>query len=259
MPALPELQASFAAAILTGAPGRLPLSIAPSALGAERRIQIYRNHLAVSLGECLAATFPVLKELVGEGFFTQTARRFASEFPPSSPVLSEYGEAFPAYLAQTAGAEDFAYLADVGAFEWAINRAYHADNAAPLRAEALLSVPEANRGSIALALHPSARLVVSEYPILDIWRAHQPGARDERVDLDRGGVRVIVWRQGLDVGWRTLTAAEARFVEALMSRSSLADACAAALAEDSGFQPASLLAEMFAADTFTGFSPDTLH
>lgn len=258
MPALPDLQAAFAAAILTGAPGRLPLSIAPSSLGAERRIQIYRNHLSVSLGECLAATFPVLNALVGEGFFAQTARRFASEFPPSSPVLCEYGEAFPGYLVQAAGADDFAYLADVGAFEWAISRAYHADDAAPLRAEALLTVPETDRGGIVLALHPSARLIASDYPILDIWRAHQPGASDERVDLGRGGACLLVWRQGLDVGWRTLTAAEARFVQSLMSRCSLADACASALAEDSEFQPASLLAEMFAAEMFTGFSPDIL-
>lgn len=258
MPALRDVQTAFAAAILNGAIGRLPLSVAPMALGAERRVQVYRNHFTISLTECLAATFPVLKALVGENYFNQSARRFAAEFPPVSPVLFEYGEAFPGYLAQAAGSNDFAYLADVGAFEWAINCAYHADDAAPIQPHDLLSVAEERWDDVVLRLHPSARLVASEYPVLAIWRAHQPdGTDNEAIDLGRGGVHLLVWRRNLDVGWRVLSAAEAAFVSRLLARSSLGDACAAAVAEDSRFQPGPWLAELFAGALPTGFSLPT--
>ena len=120
MPALPELQQSFAAAILAGDMAPLAAEIAPVRLGAARRAAIYRNHFAISLGEALAATFPVLQRLVGEAYFAQAADRFVAAAPPTSPVLFEYGEAFPSYLAGRAGADAFAYLVDVGAFEWAI-------------------------------------------------------------------------------------------------------------------------------------------
>lgn len=258
MPMLHEVQTAFTAALLAATPGRLSLSVAPMPLGAERRIQVYRNHFAISLTECLGATFPMLKALVGEAYFNQSARRFASEFPPSSPVLFEYGEGFPRFLAEMTRSEEFAYLADVGAFEWAINCAYHADDEAPIDAQALLSVPEKQQGTLVLHLHPSAQIVASEYPVLDIWRASQPGnVEEDAVDLGRGGVRLLVWRSGIDVGWRELAAAEAAFAAALLARSPLPGACAAALAEDPDFQPGALLADLFAGALLTGFSLPT--
>lgn len=254
MPALHDVQTAFADAILTGAAGSLPSLVAPLALGAERRIQVYRNHFAISLTEGLAATFPVLRALVGDAYFGRSARRFASEFPPSSPVLFEYGERFPSLLAQSAG-DEFAYLADVGAFEWAINCAYHADDAVPMQPQALLSVPAERHGDLILHLHPSARLIVSAYPILDIWRANQPdGANRDAIDLRRGGTHLLVWRNGIDVGWRGLTAAEASFIAAVLADRPLAHACTAAFTEDGAFQPGHLLAELFAGALLTGVS-----
>ena len=166
--------------------------------------------------ECLAVTFPVLKALVGENYFNQCARRFAADYPPPSPVLFEYGEAFPRFLAEMTRSENFAYLADVGAFEWAINRAYHADDADPMRPQALLSAVEERRDEFIFHLHPSASLVASDYPILDIWRANQAvqsdGSPDTVIDLARGGIRLLVWRHGGDVVWQRLGTAEAAFV-----------------------------------------------
>ena len=258
MPALREVQTAFAAAILTGNAGTLPLHVAPMALGAEQRIQIYRNHFTISLIGCLSATFPVLQALVGEAFFDQSARSFAIDFPPSSPVLFEYGESFPAFLAEATKAVDFAYLADVGAFEWAINHAYHADDAEPLDAETLLTVPEANRGDMSLSLHPSVRLFVSNYPVLDIWRANQPGSDStQTIDLTRGGARLLVWRNDIDVVWRELDEPEITFLASLMNGSTLTTACAAALNTDASFQPTTLLTELIRSGLITEFSLTT--
>ena len=146
MPALREIERSFVDAVRWSDATTLAAHVAPLALSAERRIQIYRNHFTISLTEALSATYPTLKALVGEAFFDQTARRFAAEQPPSSPVLFEYGAAFPTFMAEATHSPEYRYLSDVGAFEWAINHAYHADDAPPFDPSTLLTVPEAQIG-----------------------------------------------------------------------------------------------------------------
>jgi hypothetical protein len=257
MHALPDLQMDVIDAILSGATAdRLADAIHPSSIAAPDRIGIYRNHFTITLTESLGITFPVLKALVGERFFAQCARRYAQTHPPRSPVLFKYGRAFPVSLALMAGSA-FAYLADVGAFEWAVNHAYHAEDASAIEASALARLPAGRHGDIILELHPSAQLVTSGYPVVDIWRANQPGAAETTINLDAGGVRLLIWRNEMDVMWQSLTQPEFAFVGALIGRSTLVGACGAALAADSSFDAGSALRKLFAAGVVAGASHST--
>jgi uncharacterized protein (UPF0276 family) len=64
-----------------------------------RRFDVHRNNVVTSLTAALAATFPVVLELVGADFFQAMAREFVRAAPPASPVLAEYGEAFADFVA----------------------------------------------------------------------------------------------------------------------------------------------------------------
>ncbi|MGE5539010.1 MAG: DUF2063 domain-containing protein [Gemmatimonas sp.] len=256
MPGLRDLQRDFAAAITGGSVDPLTRHIRPAPLGPERRIAIYRNHFVITLTESLGITFPVLKALVGEAFFDQSARRFAEMYPPTSPVLFEYGERFPHFLRDETRSSEFDYLVDVGVFEWAINHAYHAADADPLDANALLRVSPEQRADIALTFHPSVRLLTSAYPVLDLWRAHQPGREAEVIDISKGGVRLLVWRHGIDVVWQMLTPAEHAFCAALATGAPLAKACGAALAVDASFDAGATLHDMFTGHTVAGIAVD---
>ncbi|HTI86933.1 MAG TPA: DNA-binding domain-containing protein [Alphaproteobacteria bacterium] len=257
MHALPELQMDFADSVLSGVTAdRLADAIRPSPIAAADRIGIYRNHFAITLTESLGITYPVLKALVGERFFAQCARRYAQTHPPRSPVLFEYGRAFPVSLADAAGS-GFAYIADVGAFEWAVNHAYHADDSLPVGASTLARIPAERHGDIVLELHASAQLVISRYPVVDIWRANQPDAAEATIDLDAGGVRVLVWRNGIDVVWQSLTQPELAFVAAVLDRSALIDACTAALTIDPTFDAGGALRNLFAGGAVAGISLPT--
>jgi hypothetical protein len=127
-----------------------------------------------------------------------------------------------------------------------------------MRADALLLVPAESRGNLCLTLHPSVRLVASNFPVLDIWQANQPGAEaDDTIDLDRGGVRLIVWRHAIDVVWRTLPPADHAFIAALaagqpLGQAFIAACSAAAIANE--FQPGPMFADLIASDLLTGFS-----
>ena len=64
MPALHELQAAFAAAILGDEAGPLAAAVRADGIAAERRIQVYRNNSLITLTAALQATFPVVCRLL---------------------------------------------------------------------------------------------------------------------------------------------------------------------------------------------------
>src|SRR3546814_14210823 len=81
---------------------------------------------------------------------------------------------FPTFLAALPDLGGHNYLPDVAAFEWALNVAYHADDAALLRPEDLPD-PDAV-GRMRFPLHPSAQRLSTPFPITQIWQVHQPDA-----------------------------------------------------------------------------------
>ena len=81
------------------------------------RFAVYRNNVTSALSDVLADSFPVTQQLVGEEFFRAMARVFLRRSPPSSPMLSAYGEGFPAFVEDFAPARAVPYLADVARLE----------------------------------------------------------------------------------------------------------------------------------------------
>ena len=79
----------------------------------DRRFAVYRNNVQHGLSVALATRFPVIERLVGADFFAATARVFAAQHPPETPVLQDWGEAFPTFLAGFEPAAELPYLADV--------------------------------------------------------------------------------------------------------------------------------------------------
>lgn len=242
MPSLREIQREISRYLLGGPDAQAAECVAHDRLEPARRLQIYRNHLRISLREALAAAFPVVARLVGPDYFAAAARRFVESHPPRQPVLTEYGAAFPDFLVTLPNAPD--YLRDVARLEWAINESAMAPEATPLTPDSLASIIEAGFHELPFDPHPATRLVVSAYPIDGIWRANQPGSDDEVVDLGAGGAALLIWRRDGEVQFRRLSPAEHRFVAALVERNTIGRAAASALDEDPYFDLSAALAAL---------------
>lgn len=237
MSALLERQREFAAA-LTGSLYTIAEKVIGDAIPAEGRVQVYANHFRVSLLEALATTFPVTRALVGEAFFAQTARAFLIFEPPRSPVLAQYGGGFPTFLAALPDLGGHNYLPDVAAFEWALNTAYHADDAILLRPEDLPD-PE-TAAQLRLPLHPSAQRLSTPFPISEIWQVHQPDAPAvDRIDMNGEGERLLIWRQDIDICWRKLDPGEDLLLAELSADAPLGKAALAASGQQGFDFPAS--------------------
>ena len=79
--------------------------------------------------------------------------------------------------------------------------------------QALDAVAEADRDRIAFRLPPSATLFASPFPIHRIWAVNQDDAlHDEVIDINEGGVQLIIWRQGFDMRIDPLNDGEWQFL-----------------------------------------------
>lgn len=197
MPSLHELQRAFSAATVFGDPAALAsLGIATGTLKAEARVGIYRGNVLGNYRKALAATYPVIKRLVGAPFFDAASDNFVRGHPSTRGDINRYGADFAGFLGEYPPARDLKYLPDVARLEWAVDQAAIARDAPPFDLGALSRVPSELHGELRFSLNPSAALVVSPYPLLHIWRANQPGAdSDERIDFDEGGDTLLVLRR----------------------------------------------------------------
>lgn len=234
--ALRELQRGFAGAVLTRDLARFAHAIAPGRLTPAQHLQVYRNNVAISLTDALAAAYPVVARLVGADFFAHAADQFIRRHPPASGNLHDFGAELAGFLAEFGPATALVYLPDVARLEWAFHEAFHAADHAPFDLARLAGVAPDRYGTLRFTLHPSARLIASPYPIHRIWQANQPAqSGEETIDLAAGPARLLVVRRGLDVEVEALAPAEFVFLSAMAEHAPFAAACARAVAAEPAF------------------------
>ena len=109
--------------------------------------------------------------------------------------------------------------------------------AAALDLEALRAIDPADYGQLHFELHPACRLFSSEYPVLDIWHANQPGAGPiERINLANGATRALLHRPAQVVQFHLLSVAHAALLEAFGRDLPLGEALDAAHNVDPAFE-----------------------
>jgi hypothetical protein len=254
MPSLHEMQRGFAAAIVFGDTAAVAtLGIADGGLDAEARIGIYRNNVLGNYRKALAATYPVVRKLVGAAFFNGAIDAFVRAHPSVHGDVNRYGSELARFLATYPPARELPYLPDVARLEWAVDQAGIAADAASLDFDALARVPADSLQNLRFMLHPSARFVVSAYPILRIWQFHQDGFGEETVDLGAGGDTLLVARGENGVAIERLSAGEHSLLTALAARAGLGEASARAIASEPGFDLTRALRHHVAAQTLVAF------
>jgi hypothetical protein len=248
--ALHDLQAAFAAHIAGEDSNALVAAVVGDAIPAAARLRVYRHHVFHSLASALSATFPTVQALVGNEFFRGMARAFVASDLPTQPVLSEYGADFAAFVQDYAPANELPYLADMARLDWALNAAFHSPPEPRLAVADLAEIPVEQLPGKSIVLAPGAGVIRSTYPIDCIWRAAQPGAPSETVDLDGGGATLLAMRRPDDAGFVVLGEGEASFLEALAAGRTLEQAAAAALTADAAFDLSSAFSRFLALGVF---------
>ena len=214
-----------------------------------QRFRVYRNNVAVALIDTLAATFPVTSALCGEAFFRTMAREFALRAPPGSPLLAEFGQGLPDFIAIHGAAQDVPYLADVARLEAVRALVWHAGDGVPLAADDLALWQE-RIGEAVLTLHPAHAVLASPYPVVSIWAAHNGVGELADIDLSQPEEALVI-RPDLETEIWRLPPGGAAFVRALAAGETVADAAMTTLAGNPAFDPATALSLVLRARLFT--------
>ena len=248
MPSLPELQRRFADALGADASARAP------------GFDVYRRSIDANYRRALAATYPVVRALVGAAFFDAAVDAFAAVRPSVSGDLNAYGGDFGDFLACHEPASTLPYLPDVARLEWALDesaRAADVDVDARALVAAISVIEEDAIPHVRLTLHPSCRLLVSRFPVFDIWKVHQPGSgSDMRVEVEGGGTTHLLTRRSADGPLvERLGAGEFAWLLALQGGSEFGAALARAMDADATFDLGEALQARVMDGTVSGIAP----
>lgn len=252
-----SVQAAFANALL--APDQACPEGVFSSNGADpaSRFAVYRNNVHSSLINALAAAYPVTLQLVGEEFFRAMAGLFVQASPPTSPLMSEYGSAFAAFIQDFEPAASVPYLADVARLERLRVGAYHAADTQPLDRQTVLQAlqGQTDLGKLRVQLHPSVSTFSSAYAVVAVWAAHQAeSAMDSLNPWHAQGALVL--RQGLAVKVFAIDSGSVAFINSLNSGAELEMAVALALEAFSEFDLNQCLTLLISHDTITHLHPE---
>ena len=216
------------------------------------RFAVYRNNVFVGLTKALAQRFPVTEQIVGAEFFTAMARVFAQHRKPASPLMIEYGDGFPNFVAGFAPAAELVYLADVARLEAAWTRAYHAADTPALSLAVLAAVAPERLPHVRLAPHPSATLLCSHHPVGSIWAAHQNAGGPSLEGWSPEAVLVV--RPEMAVTVSLVPLQDRIFAQAVLAGAALGEATEAALVDEPGFDFGAALVGLHARGAFAGFT-----
>jgi hypothetical protein len=251
---LAERQRDFALALLDDTRATPRGLVGPDGLPSPRRFAVYRNNVVGGLIETLKENYPAVHRIVGNEFFRAMAGQFATGHPPQCPIMLDYGAGFPEFIAGFEPAATLRYLADVARIERAWNEAYHAADAEPLSANDLLAIDQDRLARVRLALHPSLRVMQSQFPALTIWRMNIAGGEPAAVDLEAGGEDVLIIRPGAEVVVHQLPMGAAALVRTLRAGKPVVAAAIAALETAPYFDLRTILAGLIEAGAFIGWS-----
>ncbi len=168
-----DLIANYADSML--AESRFGLKNKPSTL---RGLRAYRANAQALAGAALQASYPVLRQLLGQENFSHLAQDFWQALPPERGDLAQWGAALPAYLSQVpqlqALLQVHAYLPDVARLEWALHRAATATDAA-LDEPSFQLLTSCDPSQLRLQLAPGCTVLRSAYPVVALVQWHDAG------------------------------------------------------------------------------------
>lgn len=140
-------------------------------------LAVYQRNLRATARRALQISFPTVVKLIGDELFQHASNQLLVSSPPKEGDWGVWGSGFAALLDQLPELEAYPYVVDCARLDFAVHMAsreqsFNVDHSS---LQLLASEPTEK---LRLRLNKTVKLITSEYPIVDIWIAHQ----DETLD-----------------------------------------------------------------------------
>ncbi len=226
MQLLRELQSGFLRSVFSRDNADFSKHLVAGRLVGDQAMEIYRNNVFGCLTQALEATYPVILQLAGKGFFKRMATEFICQHPSTCGDLHQFGRNFAQFLSHFPPAAELAYLPDIARLEWLCHEVFYEADCESLDISSLASVPSRSYEDLKLKLHPATRLFSSNFPANTIWEVNQPGhCGDQTVNLEIGRCRLLGKRTGHRVELQALTDGVWALLRGIVSGMKFGDIC----------------------------------
>jgi len=200
----------------------------------EARLAVYADGYLARTQEALAEVYEAVHHVLGDRAFTELSRAYAQSHASQEYNLSLFGRQLPAFLSTSPLAERLPFLPDLAALEWRVAQAFHAFDAPPLDPRELAVRSLDDWQAARLIFQPSVAVVVSAWPVLDIWEARTRPMSEINIDVVNRPQGVLVSRQEWQVRCRLLERPACDVLRELLAGQSLGGACASLAARYPG-------------------------
>jgi hypothetical protein len=233
VPPLVEVQRRLRDAVVgPGSSAIIPLLVGGADPG--ERLAIHRRHYEGSLVRALLDKFPATTWLIGSPAMHDAARAFVGLHPPTAPCIAEYGENFPAFLAEREGSPSLAYLRWFAELEWRLVHAAIAVDRPALDLQRLADHGD-SLSDVELVAQPGLRYLASPWPVDDLMKFYLTDAAPEQYQLSAADIWLEICGSRGAFRFDRLERGEFLFREALVNGNTLGAAAERALEADESF------------------------
>ncbi len=194
-------------------------------LDAVTRMKIYANAYRLRLIEALEGDFVALKAHVGPERFEGIARAYIDAHPSDHFSLRYYGRHMARFLSGADPYRDEPLLAELATFDWALTDSFDAADSMVATIEDMAKIAPDSWPQLVFVPHASVQRLNLEWNGPAIWKAadkDEPLPSPEKAPHPIGWV---MWRQGLQIYFRSLSVDEAFALDALLRGENFSAIC----------------------------------
>lgn len=222
MNSLQTQQAAFQSALLQDQPPA-PGLLSPRG---DAQFGVYRNAYRARLRAALRDNYEVLPLVMGDDAFDALANAYIAAHPSAHYSLRWFGHQLGTFMAAQDALVPHPAMVDLAHLEWALRNAFDAATASPLASAELAALPTRDWPRLRFTLHPSVQLLELQWAVGPVWHALKNG-QEEVPAPDALAHQMLVWREGMQTRWESLSEAQAVFVRGLQAGHSFGQLCEA--------------------------------
>ena len=207
----------------------------------EKGLAIYRRNLQASAVRALQISYPTVLKLVGDDLFTHAAKQLLKVELPNSGDWGLWGEGFPQLLKTLPALHDFPSVIDVARLDFLMHlQGREKDACIDMASMTLLA--ECELDQLWLVLNPAIRILESDYPVIEIYKANTQSDHGEKY-LHKAqqklanniGQNCLIYRPQFKPLVRALDSAELNWLRLIQQGKSIGQALDALLIQDQKF------------------------
>lgn len=222
---LAELQTTLQDFLLDKTPSASDLTLETPRFSRQERLQIYHEAYRLRLIDALRNDYPALESYIGENDFVAIAEEFITTNPSHHPSLRWFGEKLSAFLSTHSFWQTHIHVVELAEFEWAQTMAFDAADISIATLDDVRTLQPEQWMTMQLEFHPSLQRLscYSNAPIL--WNSLIKDETAIAVEISGEAQEWLVWREDLQVVYRTLDKSESWALDNFLQQQNFSDVC----------------------------------